>query len=106
MSKLLLGDEVIVIAGRDKGKRGTVSKIFANQRVLVEKVNIVKKHKKADPNNGVAGGIVDIEKPIHASNVAIYNMDTGKADRIGYRIDDNGKKIRVYKSDGNDIPKN
>ncbi len=105
MSKLLKGDDVIVIAGRDKGKRGTITKVFANDRVIVDKVNIVKKHVKADPNNGVAGGIIDQEKSVHVSNVAVYNQNTEKADRIGIRTEKDGSKIRFYKSDQSPISK-
>ncbi len=105
MSKLLKGDDVIVIAGRDKGKRGTITKVFANDRVIVDKVNIVKKHVKADPNNGVAGGIIDQEKSVHISNVAVYNQNTEKADRIGIRTEEDGSKIRFYKSDQSPISK-
>jgi len=106
MSKLLKGDEVIVIAGRDKGKRGSVIKVFPNNRVLVDKVNVVKKNQKPDPNNGIAGGIVEKELPLHISNVAIYNHHSDRADRIGVRIDDDGKRIRFYKSDNTPITKN
>jgi large subunit ribosomal protein L24 len=105
MSKLLKGDDVIVIAGRDKGKRGTITKVFANDRVIVDKVNIVKKHVKADPNNGVAGGIIDQEKSLHVSNVAVYNQNTEKADRIGIRTEEDGSKVRFYKSDQSPISK-
>ncbi len=105
MSKLLKGDDVIIIAGRDKGKRGPVTKILANDRVIVDKVNIVKKHQKADPNTGVAGGIIEKEKSLHISNVAIYNQNTGKADRIGIRTEKDESKIRFYKSDQSPISK-
>ena len=105
MSKLIKGDDVIVIAGRDKGKRGAITKVFANDRVIVDKVNIVKKHVKADPNNGVTGGIIDQEKSLHVSNVAIYNQNTEKADRIGLRTDNDGIKVRYYKSDQSAISK-
>ena len=106
MSKLLKGDDVIVIAGRDKGKRGSVIKVLANDRILVDKVNIVKKHQKSDPNNGITGGIIEKEKSLHISNVAIYNQNTDKADRIGIRIEEDGSKIRFYKSDNTSISKN
>lgn len=106
MSKLLKGDDVIVIAGRDKGKRGTVLKIMTNDRILVDKANIVKKHQKPDPNNSIAGGIIEKEAPIHISNVAIYNHNTNKADRIGIRKGEDGNKVRFYKSDSTLITKN
>lgn len=99
MSKLLKGDDVIIIAGRDKGKRGPVTQVLANDRIIVDKVNIVKKHQKADPNSGVSGGIIEQEKSLHISNVAIYNQNTEKADRIGIRTEEDGSKIRFYKSD-------
>ncbi len=105
MSKLLKGDDVIVIAGRDKGKRSTVVKVLPNDRVIVDKVNIVKKHQKSDPNNGISGGIIEKEKSLHISNVAIYNQNTEKADRIGIRTDEDGSKIRFYKSDNSSISK-
>ncbi len=106
MTKLIKGDEVIVIAGRDKGKRGNVTNIFPNHRIVVDKINIVKKHQKSDPNNGVAGGIIEKEKSIHISNVAIYNHNADKADRVGVRYDEDGTKVRFYKSDNTPISKN
>ncbi|HFD11248.1 MAG TPA: 50S ribosomal protein L24 [Crenotrichaceae bacterium] len=106
MSKLLKGDEVIVIAGRDKGKRGSVLKVLPNNRIIVDKINIVKKHQKSDPNNGVAGGIIEKEKSLHISNVAIYNHNSDKADRIGIRTEEDGSKIRFYKSDSQLISQN
>ncbi len=99
MSRLLKGDDVVIIAGRDKGKRGPVTKVLANDRIIVDKINIVKKNQKADPNNGVSGGIIEKEKSLHISNVAIYNQNTEKADRIGIRTEKDGSKIRFYKSD-------
>ncbi|GAB3190599.1 50S ribosomal protein L24 [Hydrogenophaga aquatica] len=103
MNKIRKGDEVIVIAGRDKGKRGTVVQRADEERVLVEGVNLVKKHTKPNPMKGVAGGIVEKSMPIHQSNVAIFNAATGKADRVGVKVLADGKKVRVYKSSGEEI---
>ena len=103
MNKIRKGDEVIVIAGRDKGKRGIVVLRAAEDRVVVEGVNLVKKHAKPNPMKGVAGGIVEKTMPIHQSNVAIFNAATGKADRVGVKVLADGKKVRVYKSSGEEI---
>ena len=97
-SKIKKGDEVIVITGKDKGKRGTVVKVFDDDRLVVENVNMVKRHTKPNPNRGVAGGIVEKEMPIHASNVAHFNPVTKKADRVGLRVLQDGRKVRYYKS--------
>ncbi|UQB41999.1 50S ribosomal protein L24 [Thiomicrospira microaerophila] len=97
MNRLKKGDEVIILAGKDKGKKGTVATFFDNDRVLVEGVNLVKKHTKANPMTGAQGGIVNKEMPIHISNVALFNPETQKADRIGFRIE-NDVKIRFFKS--------
>jgi large subunit ribosomal protein L24 len=102
MAKIKRDDEVIVLAGKDKGKRGTVRRIVDSDRVIVSGVNMIKKHTKPNPQMGVAGGIVEKEAPIQVSNVAIYNSSTSKADRVGYRVDD-GKKVRIYKSTGEAI---
>ena len=102
MSKLKKDDQIVVIAGKDKGKRGTIQKVLDNGHVLVAGVNVVKKHTKANPQMGVQGGIVEREAPIDISNVAIFNPATNKADRVGFKVQD-GKKIRVYKSNGNVI---
>lgn len=102
MKKLKRNDEVVVLAGKDKGKRGSVLKVLEDGRLLVSGVNIVKKHTKGNPQAGVAGGIIEKEAPIQASNVAIFNPETGKADRVGFRIEDE-KKVRFYKSNGNVI---
>jgi large subunit ribosomal protein L24 len=103
MNKIRKGDEVIVIAGRDKGKRGKVLRRADEERVVVEGVNIVKKHTKPNPMKGVTGGIVEKTMPIHQSNVAIFNAATGKADRVGIKVLADGKKVRVYKSSGEEI---
>ncbi|BFM08940.1 50S ribosomal protein L24 [Halioxenophilus aromaticivorans] len=100
MRKIKRDDEVIVIAGRDKGKRGKVVKVLADDRLIVSGVHMIKKHQKPNPQAGVAGGIVEKEAPIQASNVAIFNSSTSKADRVGFKILEDGKKIRVFKSNG------
>lgn len=97
MLKIKEKDEVIVIAGRDKGKRGEVIKTLKDGRYLVAGVNLVKKHKKPNPQSETEGGIIEQEAPIQASNVSIYNEVSGKRDRVGFRFED-GKKIRFYKS--------
>jgi len=97
MRKIKKSDEVIVITGRDKGKRGEVLTVRPDGRLVVSGVNVAKKHQRGNPNAGQPGGIVDKEAPIQASNVAIYNDETGKADRVGFRIED-GKKVRFFKS--------
>jgi large subunit ribosomal protein L24 len=97
MLKLKRNDEVIVIAGRDKGKRGKVVKVL-DGKLLVSGINVVKKHQKPNPQRGTQGGIVDKEAPIDASNVAIFNPQTQKADRVGFKILEDGKKVRCFKS--------
>ncbi|MES9832261.1 MAG: 50S ribosomal protein L24 [Candidatus Thiodiazotropha sp. L084R] len=97
-SKIKKGDEVIVITGKDKGKRGTVVKTLENDRLVVENVNMAKKHTKPNPNKGEPGGILDKEMPLHISNVALYNPATDKADRVGFKILEDGKKVRIFKS--------
>jgi large subunit ribosomal protein L24 len=103
MNKILKGDEIIVIAGRDKGKRGKVTLRADDSRLLVEGINLVKKHTKPNPMKGTTGGIVEKSMPIHQSNVAIYNAATGKADRVGIKLLADGKKVRVFKSSGEEI---
>jgi large subunit ribosomal protein L24 len=103
MNKIRKGDEVIVIAGRDKGKRGKVVERADESHVLVEGINVVKKHTKPNPMKGVAGGIIAKSMPIDQSNVAIFNAATGKADRVGIKLLADGKKVRVYKSSGEEI---
>lgn len=97
MRKIKTNDEVIVITGKDKGKRGTVSRLVGDRKVIVSGINIVKRHTKPNPNAGIAGGIVEKEAPLDISNVAIFNPETGKADRVGFLIEE-GKKSRVFKS--------
>ena len=99
MNKIKKNDDVIVIAGKDKGSRGNVLSMLGD-RVLVSGVNKVKKHQKPNPVKGTTGGIVEIEKPIHISNIAIYNATTKKADRIGVKQLEDGRKVRVFKSSG------
>ncbi len=99
MEKIRKSDEVIVLAGKDKGKRGVVQQRVDAEHVIVEGINIAKKAVKPNPMTGVAGGIVDKAMPIHVSNVALYNAATGKADRVGFKEVD-GKKVRVFKSNG------
>ena len=103
MNKIRKGDQVIVLTGRDKGKRGTVTARVDDERLVIEGVNVVKKHVKPNPMKGTTGGVVDKTMPIHQSNVAIYNPATAKADRVGVRTLDDGKRVRVYKSSGEQI---
>jgi large subunit ribosomal protein L24 len=103
MNKIRKGDEIIVLAGRDKGKRGKISLRKDADHVLVEGINLVKKHTKPNPLKGTTGGIVEKNMPIHQSNVAIFNAATGKADRVGIKLLDDGKKVRVFKSSGEEI---
>ena len=98
MRKLRKNDDVIVIAGRDKGKRGTVVRVLPDDRVIVENINMVKRHTKPNPNRGISGGIIDKEMPIHVSNVAHYNPVTKRADRVGFRTLEDGRKVRYFKS--------
>ena len=100
MSKIRKGDDVVVLPGRDKGKRGTVLQIIENNRILVDNVNVIKKHVKPNPNRGETGGIIEKEAPIQISNVALLNPNTNKADRVGYKVLEDGRKVRVFKSDG------
>lgn len=99
MRKIKRDDEVIVIAGKDKGKRGKVARVLENDRLIVSGINMVKKHTKPNPQAGVAGGIVEQEAPIRASNLALFNSKSGKGERVGYRVED-GKKVRVFRPSG------
>jgi large subunit ribosomal protein L24 len=103
MNKIRKGDQVIVTTGRDKGKRGTVAERVDEQLLLVEGINIVKKHVKPNPLKGTTGGVVDKTMPIQQSNVALFNPATGKADRVGIKILADGKKVRVFKSSGEEV---
>ena len=103
MNKIRKGDEVIVLAGRDKGKRGKVALRKDDDHLVVEGINLVKKHTKPNPMKGSTGGIVEKSMPIHKSNVAIFNPASGKADRVGIKLLEDGKKVRVYKASGEEI---
>jgi large subunit ribosomal protein L24 len=98
MRKIKKGDDVIVLTGKDKGKRGTVLRVASDGRVVVENVNMVKRHTKPNPQGGGAGGIVEKEAAIDISNVALFNSATKKADRVGIRVLDDGRKVRYFKS--------
>jgi large subunit ribosomal protein L24 len=98
MSKIKKGDEVVVIAGKDKGRRGAVMKVLEGERVIVENLNMAKKHQRPNPNAGVTGGIVEREMPIHISKVMLFNPVTKKGDRAGFRTLDNGRKVRIFRS--------
>jgi large subunit ribosomal protein L24 len=103
MDKIRKGDEVVVIAGRDKGQRGTVTARVNAQQLLVDGINTVKKHQRPNPMKGVQGGIVELTKPIDQSNVMLFNPVTGKGDRVGFKLLDDGKKVRIYKSNGEQV---
>jgi large subunit ribosomal protein L24 len=98
MNRIRKGDEVIVITGRDKGRRGTVLRIYEDDRVLVENVNVVKKHQRPNPQRGVPGGIIEKEMPLQASNVMLWNPVSKKGDRVGVKVLQDGKKVRYFKS--------
>jgi len=100
MRKIKKGDDIVVTAGKDKGKRGTILRVVDEKRIVVESVNIAKKHQKPNPNLGVAGGIVEIEMPMDISNVMLFNPATGKGDRVGFKILEDGRKVRFFKSNG------
>jgi len=100
MRKIKKGDDVVVIAGKDKGKRGSVLRVVDAEHVLVEGANMVKKHQRPNPMKNSTGGIVDKEMPLHVSNVAIYNPATQKGDRVGIKVLDDGRRVRVFRSNG------
>jgi large subunit ribosomal protein L24 len=100
MNRIRKGDTVVITAGRDKGRTGTVIRVMPDERVLVENVNMVKKHQKPNPARGVTGAIVQKEAPIQASNVSLWNPATKKADRVGFRTLEDGRKVRFFKSNG------
>ncbi len=100
MRKIKKGDEVVVTTGRDKGKRGTVLRVVDPEHLLVEGANMVKKHQRPNPMKGQTGGIIEKEMPLHVSNVAIFNSATKKADRVGIKVMDDGRRVRVFKSNG------
>ena len=103
MNKIKREDEVIVITGKDKGKRGTVSRLLGKDRIIVAGVNMVKRHTKANPNAGQPGGIIEKEASLHVSNIAIFNAETNKAARVGIAVSDEGDKKRIFKSNGQDV---
>ena len=103
MQKIKKGDEVVVVAGRDKGKRGTVLRRVDAEHLVVEGVNRAKKHQRPNPMKNVAGGIIDKDMPIHISNVALYNPATQKADRVGFKTLADGRKVRVFRSNGEQV---
>ena len=100
MKRIKKGDDVIVMAGRDKGRRGSVVRVLDNGRLIVENVNMVKRHTRPNPQRGVAGGIVEKEAPIQASNVMLYNPQKKSGDRVGFKTLEDGRKVRFFKSDG------
>ena len=101
MNKIKSGDEVIVLTGKCKGERGKVTRILSqDNRIVVEGINLIKRHTKPNPNAGIEGGIVEKEAPIQISNVALFNTATGKADRVGFKFLEDGKKVRYFKSNG------
>ena len=100
MQKIRKGDDVVVMTGRDRGKRGTVLRIVDTEHVLVEGANRVKKHQRPNPMKGITGGIIEKEMPLHISNVALYNPTTKKADRVGVRKLDDGRRVRFFKANG------
>ena len=100
MDKIRKGDEIVVIAGKDKGKRGTVVVRVDAEHVVVEGINRAKKHVKPNPVKGVVGGVVDKDMPLHVSNVSLYNPATQKADRVGFKLLEDGTKVRIFKSSG------
>ncbi len=100
MRKIKKGDDVVVLTGKDRGSRGTVLRVIDDKKVVVENVNMVKKHQKPNPQKGISGGIVDKEMPMDLSNVALYNPVKGGPDRVGFKILEDGRKVRVFKSTG------
>ena len=100
MNKIRKGDQVVVLTGKDRGKRGTVLRVLTNDRVVVENVNVVKRHTRPNPGRGITGGIIDKEASIHVSNVALLNPTTGKPGRVGFKLLADGKKVRYFKQGG------
>ncbi len=100
MNKIRKGDQVIVVAGKDKGKRGTVLRVAGDDRVVVESINRVKRHTRPNPARNQTGGIIEKEMPIHVSNVALYNAATGKGERVGIKTLEDGRKVRIFKRSG------
>jgi large subunit ribosomal protein L24 len=100
MHRIRKGDQIVVLTGKDRGKRGTVLRVLENDRVVVENINVAKRHTRPNPMRGTQGGIVEKEMPIHVSNVALFNSATKKGDRIGFRTLEDGRKVRYFKSNG------
>ncbi len=100
MNKIVKNDQVVVIAGKDKGRQGNVTERLSNGKLIIQGINIAKKHQKGNPNAGIPGGIVEKEMAVDASNVMLVNPATGKGDRVGFKILEDGKKVRYFKSDG------
>ena len=100
MQRIRQGDDVIVITGRDKGRRGTVTRVHEDGRVVIENLNLIKKHQKPNPTAGVPGGIIEKETPLDASNVMLFNPATSKGDRVGFKTLADGRKVRYFKSNG------
>ena len=100
MNKIIKNDQVVVIAGKDKGRQGSVSRVLDNGKLLIQGINLSKKHQKGNPNAGIAGGIVEKEMPIAVSNVMLINPTTDKGDRVGFKILEDGNKVRYFKSNG------
>ncbi|MFZ1537390.1 MAG: 50S ribosomal protein L24 [Chromatiaceae bacterium] len=100
MRKIKKGDDVVVLTGKDRGSRGTVLRVVDDKKVIVENVNMAKKHQKPNPQKGISGGIVDKEMPLDLSNVGLYNPVKGGPDRVGFKILEDGQKVRVFKSTG------
>ena len=100
VKRIRKGDDVVVRAGKDRGSRGTVLRVLRDDRVVVEGVNVAKRHTKGNPHKGTTGGIIQKEMPIHVSNVALYDTATGKGDRVGFRYLEDGRKVRYFKGTG------
>lgn len=100
MNRIRKGDQVVVINGKDKGRKGTVLSVGADDRVMVEAINMVKKHTRANPMQGVEGGIIEKEMPLHISNIMLFNPMTNKGDRVGFKMLEDGRKVRYFKSNG------
>lgn len=103
MRKIRRDDEVVVLAGKDRGKRGKVTRVLQDGKVVVAGINLIKRHTRPNPHLGVAGGIVEKEAPLDGSNIGIYNPSTGKADRVGIRVLEDNTRIRIFKSSGEAI---
>lgn len=103
MKRIRQGDEVVVITGKDKGRRGSVVRVYDDDRVLVEGVNVARKHQKPNPNAGAPGGIIEKEMPLDISNVMVYNPSAGKGDRVGIRKLADGRKVRYFKSNNENL---